>query len=68
MLTSYNVGGINKVDKLREIFSRLNDLQPEISILLETRVKQPKAITISDKMKHYDSFVDNYQHHVNGRI
>lgn len=43
MLASWNVRGLNKVGKLREISSRLVELQPEIMILLETRVKQNKA-------------------------
>ncbi|XP_058776555.1 uncharacterized protein LOC131650866 [Vicia villosa] len=34
----------------------------------ETRVKKEKAVLIRDKLGLYQHYVDNYNHHVNGRI
>ncbi|XP_058725453.1 uncharacterized protein LOC131596725 [Vicia villosa] len=68
MLISWNIRGLNKAGKQREICSHLNDLRPGIFILIETRVKHQKAIKIRDNMRLYKCFLDNYQHHDNGRI
>lgn len=68
MLASWNVRGLNKVGKLREISSRLLELQLEIMILLETRVKQNKAEKIRDKLRLHGNYMDNYVDHANGRI
>ncbi|XP_058756821.1 uncharacterized protein LOC131630043 [Vicia villosa] len=68
MLISWNIRGLNKAGKQREICSHLNDLRPDICILIETRVKIQKANKVRENMRLYDSFLDNYHHHDNGRI
>lgn len=68
MLISWNVRGLNKTGKLREISSHLFNLQPEICILLETRVKKAKAVQIRNKINIHDRYIDNYNQHDNGRI
>ncbi|KAI5422156.1 hypothetical protein KIW84_045572 [Lathyrus oleraceus] len=50
MLVSWNVRGLNKASKLRDISSRLLKLKPEIVILMKTRVKRSKAKLVRDKL------------------
>ncbi|CAJ2651355.1 unnamed protein product [Trifolium pratense] len=54
--------------KVREISSRLLDLNPDIAILIETRVKNNKAENIRKRLKLRGNYVDNYNKHENGRI
>src|SRR3954466_15156863 len=68
MLASWNVRGLNKVGKLMEISSRLRELQPDIMMLLETRVKANKANKIREKIGLRGRYLDNYINHSNGRI
>lgn len=68
MLVSWNVRGLNKAGKLREISSHLLKLQPTIVVLIETRVKQEKAQKIRDKLCLKGRYLDNYNHHENGRL
>src|SRR4051812_37264532 len=68
MLVSWNVRGLNKSGKLKEISSRLNLLKPDIVILIETRVMRDKAKNIRDKLHVHDCYVDNYHYHESGRI
>lgn len=37
-------------------------------MLLETRVKQEKATSIQNRLGLHCSVIDNYSHHVNGRV
>ncbi|CAK8578829.1 unnamed protein product [Lathyrus sativus] len=68
MLVSWNVRGLNKMVKTKEVSSRLRSLNPMICILLETRVKHDKADKIRCKLKLKGRFLDNYTEHENGRI
>ena len=68
MIVSWNVRGLNKLGKIKEISSLLLHLQPTISILLETRVKENKAKKVRDKLNMHRSCIDNYSAHPNGRI
>ncbi|CAK8531501.1 unnamed protein product [Lathyrus sativus] len=68
MLVSWNVRGLNRRVKTKEVSARLRSLNPMICILLETRVKQEKADRIRCKLRSTCSFLDNYTNHVNGRI
>jgi hypothetical protein len=68
MIISWNVRGLNKVGKLREISSRLLKLHPTIAIILETRVKAVKANKVRDQLKLRGKYLDNYCAHPNGRI
>lgn len=68
MIISWNVRGLNNVGKLKEIGSRLLELRPTITILIETRVKQVKARNIRNKLRLQGEFLDNYSSHSNGRI
>ncbi|XP_058775452.1 uncharacterized protein LOC131649713 [Vicia villosa] len=65
---SWNVRGLNKSGKLREISSRLRYIHPDIMIYIETRVKEPKAKIIREKLKLHDMYIDNYNNHANGRV
>ncbi|XP_058777111.1 uncharacterized protein LOC131651466 [Vicia villosa] len=65
---AWNVRGLNKSAKLREISSRLLELKAHINILIETRVKQGQADTIRNKLHLGGKFIDNYSYHPNGRI
>ncbi|CAK8530761.1 unnamed protein product [Lathyrus sativus] len=68
MLVSWNIRGLNKVGKICEIRSRLQEIKPAIIILIETRVKEAKAKAIREKLMVYDNHIDNYKDHTNGRI
>lgn len=68
MIVSWNVRGINNAGKSREVFQRLNKLNPVLAILVETRVKQQKAQNIRNKMGSKWQYLDNYEKHSNGRI
>ena len=47
---SWNIRGLNKAGKLREISSHLLNLQPSIVVLIETRVKEANAHKIRGKL------------------
>ncbi|CAK8578896.1 unnamed protein product [Lathyrus sativus] len=64
MIISWNIRGLNKVGKVRDISSRLQKLTPAISVLIETRVKVKNASCIRQKLR----LKDNYSNHENGRI
>ncbi|XP_058725687.1 uncharacterized protein LOC131596982 [Vicia villosa] len=68
MILSWNVRGLNKAAKQKEINSRLLKLQPSIAILLETRIKRDKADRCRRNMGNRWQFIDNYSKHDNGRI
>ncbi|XP_058784644.1 uncharacterized protein LOC131659472 [Vicia villosa] len=68
MLAAWNIKGLNKADKLREISSHLLKLQPDIIVLIETRVKESKASMIRNKLGFKGNYIDNYCHHGNGRL
>ncbi|XP_058756104.1 uncharacterized protein LOC131629335 [Vicia villosa] len=68
MIVSWNVRGLNKSGKLREIRSCLLELFPEICILIETRVKSNKADSIRNKLNLSGKVADNYSNDSNGRI
>ncbi|CAK8532407.1 unnamed protein product [Lathyrus sativus] len=68
MIVSWNVRGLNKAGKVREISSRLRNLDPAIIVLIETRVKKEKVVGIRKKLKMRGSYMDNYAQHDNGRI
>lgn len=68
MLVSWNVRGLNKASKLRDISSRLLKLLPEIVILMKTRVKHSKAKLVRDKLNLKRRYLDNYQYSENGRV
>ncbi|XP_058784387.1 uncharacterized protein LOC131659154 [Vicia villosa] len=68
MLVVWNIRGLNKAGKVKEVSSRLNNIQHEICILLETQVKVNKADQIRQKLQLKGRFLDNYSCHNNGRI
>ena len=68
MIVAWNVRGLNKMGKLKEISSRLLQLDPMIIVLIETRVKKSKAINIRKKLRFKGMYLDNYVDHDNGRI
>ncbi|CAK8532356.1 unnamed protein product [Lathyrus sativus] len=68
MIISWNVMGLNKAGKVREISSSLRNLDPAITVLIETRVKKQKVVGIRKKLKMRGSYMDNYAQHDNGRI
>ncbi|XP_058739150.1 uncharacterized protein LOC131611040 [Vicia villosa] len=68
MIVSWNLRGLNKPGKLREISSRLLELKAYINILIETRVKPGQASTVRNKLNLGDNYLDNYSSHANGRL
>jgi exonuclease III len=60
MIVSWNIRGLNKAGKVREISSRLQRLTPAISVLIETRVKAKNATRIRQKLKLKGNYMDNY--------
>lgn len=68
MLIAWNIRGLNKSGKIREISSHLLKFQADIVILVETRVKRTKSKAIRYKLNMKGEFMDNYNHHVNGKI
>jgi hypothetical protein len=68
MIVSWNIRGLNKAGKVREISSRLQRLTPTIFVLIETRVKAQNATRIRQKLKLKGNYMDNYSNHENGRI
>lgn len=68
MIVSWNIRGLNKRAKLREISSRLYSLQLDVAILLETHVKQDNTGNCRKRLGNNWSYIDNYAHHANGRI
>lgn len=68
MITSWNVRGLNKLGKNREISSCLYSLKPNIAVLIENRVNQPKADKNGKNLSVNRSYIDNYSKHNNGRI
>lgn len=63
----WNIRGLNN-GKCREIRARLNNLKPGMAILIETRAKATKAITIKNKLGQRWTYADNYCSHNNGII
>lgn len=43
MIFAWNVRGLNKVCKTREVSSHLLSPKPKVGVLIETRVKKDKA-------------------------
>lgn len=68
MIYFWNFRGINNISMCREISSRLNSMNPDLAILVETSVKVPKANYVRNKLGNKWSFFDNYSKHNNGRI
>lgn len=66
MIISWNMRGLNKAGKFGEISSRLQNLNPAITVLIETRVKEKNADRIRKKMKLKGYYLDNYPNHENG--
>lgn len=68
MIVSWNTRGLNKISKLRDISSRLLELGLDISILIETRVKNTNADKVRSKLNLPGRYEDNYSNHNNGKI
>ena len=68
MIVSWNIRGLNKRARSREIGARLSRLQPRIAILVETRVKEKNAGKCRKVLGQQWQVIDNYEKHENGRI
>src|SRR3954465_3426553 len=68
MITTWNVRGINKVARHREVCSYFSTFNVPIIALLDTRVKKDNASKIRLNFGKDWSYLDNYSHHNNGRI
>ena len=68
MIISWNVRGCNDIAKIREIGSRLFELNCAVAILVETRVKKDKSKKVRNNLGHRWHYIDNYDFHHNGRI
>lgn len=67
MILTWNVRGLNKTTRHKEVGSHLKKLNCACVGLLETRVKVGHAMRIKNRLGKWNS-VDNYCHHDNGRI
>ncbi|KAI5382263.1 hypothetical protein KIW84_UN0041 [Lathyrus oleraceus] len=65
-MLAWNVSGLNKKDKLKEISCRLLEFRPNIAILLETRAKKDNATNIKKLLHLQGTYLDNYANHANG--
>ena len=68
MMVSWNVRGINKVARNKEVSSFLHSFNVPIVALLETRVKMHNAKKVRNKIGGSWNYMDNYDRHENGRI
>lgn len=68
MMISWNVKGINNSGKCHEVISHLKQMNPDIVIMLETRVKPQNAIKVRNKFGQKWKVIDNYSKHNKGRI
>ncbi|CAK8574902.1 unnamed protein product [Lathyrus sativus] len=68
MIVTWNVRGINKQARHREISSYISTFSVPICALLETKVKQNNADKIRKSFGPNWKFEDNYEHNSNGRI
>ena len=67
-MVSWNVRGINKVARNKEVSSYLHSFNVPIVALLETRVKMHNAKKVRNKIGGSWNYMDNYDRHENGRI
>lgn len=68
MIISWNIRGLNKIAKIREISSHLYRLKCSIAVLIETRVKKETSGKVRDKLGGNWSYLDNFDQHLKGRI
>lgn len=68
MITTWNVRGINKEARSREVSSYLSTFKVPVIALLETRVKHVNADRVRKKFGNNSSYLDNYFHHHYKRI
>ncbi|XP_058757587.1 uncharacterized protein LOC131630859 [Vicia villosa] len=68
MLAAWNVRGLNKVGKLWEVSSHLFKLQPDVIVLIETRVKENKASGVRNKLGLKGDYINKYCHLGNWRV
>lgn len=68
MILAWNVRGLKNSGKVKEITSCLLGLNPNIAILIETRVKENEVAKTRSKLKLCGNYFDNYEKHANGRI
>ncbi|CAK8575881.1 unnamed protein product [Lathyrus sativus] len=68
MIVTWNVRGINKEARHREIGSCLSKFNVPVVALFERRVKNKNADNIRKKFGSGWNFADNYMHHDNGRM
>lgn len=68
IISTWNVRGMNKSLRQREVIKFIRDNDVGILGLLETRIKQPKADSIRRQFGMHWSFADNYGEASNGRI
>lgn len=59
MIISWNVIGMIKAGKIKEVSSRLLDIKHDIVVLIELRVKRPKANKLREKLKLIGMYLNN---------
>lgn len=68
MLVSWNVRGLKKIGKHKEVISHLLSLKVDIIVLLETRVKRYNVVVRGNNLKLPGRYLDNYDYHASRRI
>lgn len=59
---------MNKIAKNKELRACLNRLNPDIAIILETRIKKHKVDNNMKRLGGNWMLMENYNEHANGRI
>lgn len=67
-MLAWNTRGLNKKARHLEIAAHLNSMQMPCIALFETKVKRNNAERIRSKFGNKWNWIDNYNHHPNGRI
>lgn len=68
MIVTWNVRGMNKEARHKDIYSSCSEFQVPIIALLETRVKNNNAEKIRNCFGNKWTYAKNYMDHDNGRI
>jgi len=64
----WNVGGLNKKERRRDVIHHLSNHQPSLVALVETKVKECKAKRVENTLHHWWGSCNNYDHSNLGRI
>lgn len=67
-LFSWNIQGLNSLNKKREVLNLIKDVKLDVCILIEIEVKEGNVEDVMRKKFRGWTCINNYEHHYNGRI